>query len=156
MLIQVTLVVTLILYAAIASQSFMYMLALETVQRKLNVNNYIILRQLIDRAMMARLKYVMYASLAMNVFLVGLLSHTPDSLLFLTALLACGMLIVDMLIAVKGNLPINGVINSWSPDNHPATWFKYRDRWLKFFRYRQIAVIIGFVSLVIGAVMWTG
>jgi hypothetical protein len=55
-----------------------------------------------------------------------------------------------MLIAVKGNLPINAVINNWSKDRYPSNWFEYRDRWLKFFRYRKVAVVTGFVSLVIG------
>lgn len=152
MLLQTTLAITLLLYAIIASQSFMYMLALGTVQRKLDAPGYIVLRQLIDAAMMARLKYVMYATLIANAVLVVLLVNTPGSVLFMTALFACVMLIVDMLIAVKGNLPINAVINSWSTDRYPANWFEYRDRWLKFFRYRQVAIVTGFVSLVIGSV----
>ncbi len=152
MLVQIVLLITLILYAIIASQSFMYMLALKTLQLKLDAAGYIIFRQLIDASMMARLKYVMYAALIANTILVALLINTIGSLLFLSALLAGILLVVDMLIAVKGNLPINAVINSWSINNYPANWVEYRERWLKFFRYRQLAVITGFVSLVIATV----
>lgn len=152
MLLQITFIIALLLYAVIASQSFMYMLTLDTVQRKLDVAAYISFRQLIDAAMMARLKYVMYTALAANIVLVILLIKTPNSLTFGTALFSCIMLVADMLIALKGNLPINAVINSWSTDNYPSNWVEYRERWLKFFRYRQIVVIAGFSCLVTGVV----
>lgn len=152
MLVQLTLVITFILYAILASQSFMYILALKTVQLKLEAPAYIKLRQLIDASMMATIKYVMYAAMIFNTLLVVLLIRTHGGLLFCTALFSAIMLLVDILITVKGNLPINAVINTWSPNSYPSNWFEYRDRWLRFFRYRQIAVITGFVSLVVGTV----
>lgn len=152
MLVQITLVITLILYAVIASQAFMYMLALKSVQLNLDAAAYITLRKLIDASMMASIKYVMYGALASNILLVVLLIGSPDSLIVSAAIFSCIMLVADMLIAVKGNLPINALINSWSTDQYPSNWFEYRNRWLKFFRYRQLVIITGFVVLVIGTV----
>jgi hypothetical protein len=152
MLTQITLVITLVLYSIIASQSFMYVLALKRVQLKLDAAGYITFRQLIDAAMMASIKYVMYTAMAANMLLVVLLISTHGSMLFFTALFSGLMLLVDALITVKGNLPINAVINSWAPDAYPSNWFDYRDRWLKFFRYRQVAIMTGFFALVIATV----
>lgn len=151
MLVQLTLFITLILYAALASQAFMYILSLKTVQLKLDAPAYIKLRQLIDAAMMASIKYVMYAAMLFNTLLVVLLIKT-HGLLFCTALFSAIMLVIDIVITLKGNLPINPVINTWSTENYPSNWFEYRDRWLRFFRYRQIVIIAGFIGLVVGVV----
>lgn len=152
MLVKIILALTLTLYAVIASQSFMYILALKPATLGLDANGYINLRKLIDAAMMANLKYVMYAALAANLLLVAFLMKTPGSLLFILAAFSLLMLVVDILVAVKGNVPINAIINTWSADNYPTNWTEYRDRWLQLFQYRQVAVITGFISLVIGVV----
>jgi MFS superfamily sulfate permease-like transporter len=53
---------------------------------------------------------------------------------------------------MKGNMPINNLINTWTAENYPANWEYYRAKWLRIFFYREIATITGFVSLVTGVV----
>jgi hypothetical protein len=147
--------ITLLAYAIIASQAFMYILSLKQVQLNLGANSYTEIRNLIDISMRASFKYVIYAALLANLLLVIATVKTPTSLVFIAATIAFVALVAEILLTLKGNLPINDVINTWSADNVPANWTSFRDKWFTIFQYRQIASITGFVSLVIGAVFGT-
>jgi hypothetical protein len=130
----------------------MYILALKNVQLSLEAKPYIELRKLIDTSMRSNFKYVIYTALLANLLLVILTGKNPGSLLFITAAIAFIALVADTLLTVKGNLPINDIINKWPADSYPSNWAEYRGKWLDIFRYRQIANITGFVSLLTGAV----
>ena len=152
MLVKVLFLFTLLAYSIIVSQSFSYIIALKNVQLSLNAHSYIELRKLLDVNFRANFTYVVYAALITNLLLVITTVKNPSSLVFITAAIAFVALIADTFLTVKGNLPINDIINKWSSDNYPTNWADYRTKWLNIFYYRQIANIIGFVSLLIGAV----
>jgi uncharacterized membrane protein len=152
MLINIIYLATLLAYSIIVSQSFMYILALKEVQLKLKADPYTELRKLIDTSMMSNFKYVVYAALLCTLALVIITIKNPGSLQFIMAVIAFVALIADTLLTVKGNLPINNAINSWSSENYPANWTDYRAKWFSIFQYRQFANITGFVCLLVGAV----
>ncbi len=152
---KIILAFTLLAYSIIVSQSFMYILALKDVQFKLDANAYTELRKLVDSSMRTNFKYVIYAALLTNLALVIATMKNPGNLLFITAGIALIALIADTLLTVKGNLPVNDIINTWTADSYPANWAEYRTKWFSVFQYRQIANITGFVSLIIGAVFGT-
>jgi uncharacterized membrane protein len=143
---------TLLAYSIIVSQSFMYILALKNAQLQLDANPYTELRKLIDSNMRSNFTYVVYAALLANLLLVIVTMKNPGSTVFITAAIALAALVADTVLTLKGNLPINDIINSWSADQQPANWADYRTKWLTIFRYRQIATISGFVSLLVGVV----
>lgn len=147
--------ITILAYAMIASQAFMYILSLKQVQLSLDANAYTEIRKLTDSSMRASFKYVIYAALFANVLLVVATAKAPCSLVFITAAIALIALIAEISLTLKGSLPINDVINTWSADNVPTNWTTVRDRWFAIFQYRQMASITGFISLVIAAVFGT-
>jgi len=147
--------ITLLAYAMIASQAFIYILSLKHVQLSLGADSYTEIRKLTDISMRVSFKYVIYAALLANLALVIATAKTPNSLVFICASIALIALVAEILLTLKGNLPINDIINTWSPDHYPANWAAYRDKWFNIFQYRQIASITGFVSLLIGAVFAT-
>ena len=144
--------ITLLAYAMIASQAFMYMLSLKQVQLSLDANAYTEVRKLTDGGMSASFKYVIYAALLANVLLVIATANAPGRLAFISATIALLALLAEILLTLKGNMPINDIINTWSVDAVPANWTTTREKWFRIFQYRQIASITGFVSLVYGAV----
>lgn len=147
--------ITLLAYSIIVSQSFMYILALKNTQLQLGANSYTELRKLIDSSMKSNFTGVVYAALLANLLLVIVTIKNPGSIDFLTAAIALVALVVDTVLTLKGNLPINDIINSWSADQQPANWADYRTKWLTIFQYRQIATISGFVSLLVGVLFWS-
>jgi hypothetical protein len=149
---KIILFITLLAYGIIVSQSFMYILSLKDVQLNLQAGSYTEIRKLTDSSMRSNFKYVIYAALIFNLLLVIMNIKNPGSLVFITATIALLALAADILLTLKGNLPINDVINTWSADNIPADWTTFRTKWFKIFQYRQIANITGFVSLLVGTV----
>jgi hypothetical protein len=152
MITKIILLLTLLAYSIIVSQSFMYILALKHAQLTLDVDSYTELRKLIDASMRGNFKYVIYATLFANLALAISTIKNPSGLLFITTAIALVALVADTILTVKGSLPINDVINSWSLNNYPANWNEYRTKWFTIFQYRQIINITGFMSLLIGAV----
>lgn len=149
---KILLLLTVLAYSIIVSQSFMYILSLKYTQLNLGADAYIELRKLIDASMRSNFKYVIYSALLANLLLVLSNIKNPGSLLFIATTIAFVALVADVIITVKGNLPLNDVINNWSSENHPANWQEYRNKWLSIFQYRQMINISGFVSLLIGIV----
>jgi len=156
MITNIILFFAILFYSGIVSQSIMYLLALRNAQLGLDAKPYIQLRKLIDANMRAKFKYFVYGALITNFLLVISTVSEPGSLLFITALVGFLALIADILLTIKGNIPINDIINTWSVENYPSNWAEYREKWLNIYRYRQIFTITGFVSLVIGAVFRGG
>jgi hypothetical protein len=145
--IRITLFVTLFAYSFLVSQSFSYIIALHNTQRNLDAKGYIILRKLLDKNFRAKFKYVFYLTLVSNTVLCILTFREPDSLLFIGSLIALIGFLADAVFMLRGNMPINNYINTWSPEKFPADWEVHRAKWLRIFAKRQVANIIGFTSL---------
>ncbi|MBB3836909.1 hypothetical protein FHS57_000891 [Runella defluvii] len=152
---KIVLFITILAYSIIASQTFMYILSLKQLQLGLNAESYLEIRKLTDTLMRANFKYVIYTALLANLLLVIFTVQTPKTWLFICASIAFVALVADILLTLKGSLPINDVINSWSAHTIPANWQSVREQWFIIFQYRQIANIIGLLSLLLAAVFGT-
>lgn len=152
MIFEITLALTIIAFSATVSQSFMYIIALRKVQNDMEAPAYIELRKLLDINFRAKYKYVVYASLISNIFLVAASWYVNNEFLLIFSSIALLSLMVDVALTIKGNMPINKRINGWLPDNYPDNWEEYRSQWLRIFCFRQIANLTGFACLITGAV----
>lgn len=150
-LLKILMLINLLAFSFIVAQVFMYMIALTNVQKNMDAPSYIRLRKLLDKNFRAKFGFVIYTSLLSSLLLCCVTATDPFSFLFITSLVAFFALITDILLALRGNMPINNRINTWKPDLYPADWEVYRDKWFFFFRWRQIAGSVGFVSLLLGA-----
>ncbi|MDO9374624.1 MAG: hypothetical protein Q7T76_09405 [Ferruginibacter sp.] len=150
--IKVIMLINLLAYSLIVSQSFLYIIALRNVQTSMQPASYIELRKLLDKNFQVKFRIVVYVTLLTCTVLTILSSMHLLGLLFITSALGLVGLVLEIILAVKGNVPINRVINSWSADQYPANWQDYRNRWLSIFAKRQAVSILGFLSLLVGAV----
>jgi len=149
---KIILLSALISYSCVVSQSYMYIIALKNVQNSMSATSYIELRKLLDANFRANYKWVVYAALFTNLLLVLINIQSPNSLLFIASAIAFLALVADTALMMKGNMPVNKLINTWTVDNYPANWEYYRTKWLRIFYYREIATVAGFISLLIGVV----
>ncbi|HEX7846278.1 MAG TPA: hypothetical protein VF476_10805 [Chitinophagaceae bacterium] len=147
MLIKITLFITLVCYAFVVGQSFFYMLALSGASKKMQAPAYIETRQLIDRELQQSLSLVYYITLGTLLLLTAFSVVNPSGLLFISSVIALIALLVDVILALKGNVPLNKVINGWTVSNYPSNWKQYRSRWFNFYHIRQTANIAGFIML---------
>lgn len=67
------------------------------------------------------------------------------------ASLACGVglaaLAVTLLAILRGDLPINQAMASWSPENPPDDWQQVRTQWERFFAVRTAANAVALLAL---------
>jgi|GEM_PF-1944536 len=67
-------------------------------------------------------------------------------LLIITVLI---FLLCDTFIALQYNRPINDLFLTWTPATIPANWKSIRDEWLSYHLYRDIFMLLGFVSILL-------
>lgn len=144
--------INLLGFAFITGQALFYLLAMYGAQKNLRAAAYVELRNLLDTRLNVRLRIVYYTVLVSSPLLCVLTPCKTDSLLFMTSAIACIALWVDVFVMMKGNLPLNKRIQSWTPDNYPDNWQECRAEWLRYYRLRQIAAITAFLSLLAGVV----
>jgi len=150
MLVQITILINILLYSAIASQPLFYWIALANASRNLSAGSYIELRQMIDREAQSRLRILYYACLASNTMLLAVTAVQAGRWLFISALIGWIALVLDIIFSTKGNVPINGTINQWKMNAYPDDWQAYRHKWFRIYRWRQLISIIGFSVLLLG------
>jgi len=150
--IKITLFITLLMYAFVISQSFFYILAMSTTLKKMQASTYIETRNLLTQNLQAPLQIVYYTTLGASVLLTAFCVVNPTGLLFISSVIALIALVADVLLAVKGNVPLNNYINSWTTSNYPENWKQYRSKWFTLYHVRQALNITGFVSLLTGLI----
>lgn len=149
---KIILLINLIAYSFMVSQSFFYIIAMSNTLSNLQAPAYIELRHLIDKNFRAKFKYPFYATLLFSPVTAIIAFLKQDYFLLVTAVIATIGIIIDTSITLKKNMPINNLINTWTSDSYPANWQEYRAKWLYYFSWRQVVNITGFVALIIGAI----
>lgn len=56
-------------------------------------------------------------------------------------------LLIDTLIALQGNGPLNDLFLTWTPTSLPDNWASLRDEWLRYHVYRDICLFLLFTLL---------
>jgi hypothetical protein len=149
---KILLFLNVLVYSVIVSQSFMYMIALRNVQESMGAASYIELRKLLDRNFLKKFKPVVYSALILGFVLVVVASFQSSAILLAGSSLAFAGLLIDVVLIVKGDMPINRIINNWTLETFPTNWGEYRSKWLYWFSWRQVANISGFIALLIAAI----
>ena len=152
MLIKITLFITLVCYAFVISQSFFYVLAMSDATKKMDAPAYIVTRQLIDRALQQSGYIMYYVSFAATLALTAFSVVNPQGILFICSVIALTALVIDIGLAVKGNIPLNKAINHWTTRSYPSNWQQYRSRWFHIYHIRQAVNTAGFLVLLAGLV----
>jgi hypothetical protein len=149
---RLAMLLTLIGYAVVVSQPLAYIVFMTKAQRALSAPAYIELRQRINPVMTKRLPAIYVITLLALVLLLALSLRSRAWTVALSAAVALVCLVVDVVFMVRENVPINGIIDTWTTISYPADWQDYRAKWFATFAYRQVAQLAGFVSLLVGAV----
>jgi hypothetical protein len=139
-------------YSTVASQPLAYGIALTAAQRALSASAYVELRQRINEVMTRRVPVIYLATLLTSAGSLVLSWHAQNWNVFTTTAIAFVCLVTDMALMLRENVPINKVIDRWSATAPPADWETYRNQWFFVFRFRQVILLLGFTSIVVGAV----
>ena len=151
-MIRIAIVTNLFAYSIVVSQPLAYILFMGRAQRALSAPAYIELRQCINPVMTRRVPVIYLSALATVLLLLVLSLRIRNWNGLITSTVALLCLVIDIFFMMRENVPINGVIDQWSTTNYPEDWEHYRTKWFAIFAYRQVVLLVGFFSLVVGAV----
>jgi hypothetical protein len=143
-------IVALILYAHVVSQPFFYALALSEASTALSASAYVELRQRINKAIAKPLVQVYATAFIATVVTSGLALRVHAWFFALCTALAAIALALDLVVAVKRNVPINERMNAWNAEDVPPEWAQERAAWNEAFTVRQVILLIGFGLLAVG------
>ncbi len=152
MITKLTQFATLLTFGIAASQAFFYLLGLGAVRERLSPGSFLEFHQTLDSVIVPRLTLVYMAALLMAGFSLYLSRQQMNSPLFIGTGLALACLLLDITLAVVGDIPLNKIIRTWSPTHFPTNWTDVRSQWLLYMRWRQVFAISGFFSLVWGTI----
>ena len=135
-----------------AASPFSHLLAMTDATKKMQATTYIESRKLLDSRLSKTLAGAYYFALLASIALIAFCVTNPSGLLFKSATIALAALLADMALTVKGNMPLNKIINTWTTADYPDNWHHYRSRCFTFYTIRQAVNLTGFTVLVVGMV----
>jgi hypothetical protein len=150
-MIRIAIVANLVAYSFVVSQPLAYIVFMSHAQRALSAPAYIELRQRINAVMSRRVAVIYVGALVTAMLLLVLAVRMPNRNVAVTTSVALLCLVIDVTFMIRENVPINAVIDRWSTTNYPDDWDRYRTKWFAIFAYRQVFLLVGFSSLLIGA-----
>jgi hypothetical protein len=108
----------------------------------------------VDPSMQVRAPRLSLARFALLLLLLGLTGRQWAGIPFWLTAAAWLLGVVSMVIAVRGNVPLNRQMDHWSPDDPPLGWETVRDRWLPYQDLRGAAEAASFVLLLSAALLY--
>jgi len=150
-MLRILIVANLAAYALVVSQPVAYLFFLTRAQRALSAAAYVELRQRINAVMNRRVPVAYGAALVTLLALLAAALRAGSGVAAGTAAIALLCLVLDLVLMMRENLPINGVIDGWSIAAIPEDWEQYRERWFAIFGWRQALLVAGFLTLLVGA-----
>lgn len=144
-------VITLFPLTLIMSQPLFFAFALGRASLALSGPAYAELRQRINGAITKPL-VVVYALTFVACLAVASLAAMDGAKTTAAGVgLAALMLVIDLGIAAKGNVPLNAAMNRWDPGALPEDWARKRAAWHRVFAVRQVVLSIGYLAFVVGS-----
>jgi hypothetical protein len=140
------------LFAVVVSQPLFYLVALSRASGALSAPAYVELRQRINAVMNVRLVLLYGATVVSTLVLIWAAVARGERLLAAAALVALAGLVVDAIVAVRRNVPINTRMDGWSPTNVPADWQSQRAGWNAAFSIRQVVLGGAYAALLMGVI----
>jgi hypothetical protein len=153
MLIGVLALITLVLYAVVVSQPFFYALALGRASNALGAGSYVELRQRINAAIAGPLVRVYAAAFAAASALAAVAAASGAWSTALGGATGAIGLVLDLVIAVRRNVPINRRMDGWTSTTIPDDWMDHRSRWSAALTLRGWLLGACFLALVAGIVL---
>lgn len=142
-----------LLYALIAGQGFYMLLGGSQALKQLSAGAFIEQRQSVDKAIARNLSISYWLTLIYSAsYILLLVWYEMPQLQLAAAILAFFLLLTDVFIATRGNIPLNKEINTWQGHAHPMDWTTHRDLWISYMTWRNwlsiFALVVFLFSLV--------
>lgn len=144
--------VALVLTGLVAGTMTVGLAAIRPAMHSLPVASYITVKQAFDVSYPRFMKPLQVAALAASLALT--IAAAVDGAGTAAACAGVGFvsLFINVIVTVRGDLPINVAMASWRPEAPPADWERQRLRWDRFNAIRTTAAVVALILLAATAV----
>jgi uncharacterized membrane protein len=115
--------------------------------KKISMANFISIRKEIDKLAEVRLRILYYSSLLIGFITVVVTWNYSNTAFFITCVVSFLCLLVDVAIAMKGNVPLNKIISSYINGNEHENWEMVRTQWIRYINLRAMFIGFGMTAL---------
>jgi len=122
----------------IASQGLFYLLAAARAFKTLSINSFAEQRKAIDNVIVKPLQVLYYTALGANAAMLILQGGSVSSFVFAGTLASALLVLADVLIALKCNVPINRQFASYPAGTGIVNWAALQAAWLKYIVIRGV------------------
>lgn len=139
-------------YLVVVSQLAYYVFVMGDALKMVSIGNFVEQRKIVDPMVHQRHAPFYYAALILT--FVVLISHYKEwnSGIFITTAIALLCLIADVYLGLRGNGPINTLVNQTAMGSPGIDWEGLRQKWIHLIKIRGMISMAGFVSLLTGLV----
>ena len=141
----ILIVLQLLISIVLASQGIFYILGLAQAVKKISIQAFAEQRNAIDDSIAIKLKFLYYSALVVGIVVLILIRNEYSSLRFLCIALSTFFTLIDILLALRFNIPINNAFRSY-PKAH-VDWNGLRATWVKFLIIRGLFSIAAMIML---------
>jgi uncharacterized membrane protein len=139
-----------LLLSIIAGQAFFYLIGGTAGLKNVSASTFIEQRKAIDIVIGPYLKVLYPLTAVICLAVLVLLRQQVGSFLFMLSTIAFVLIVLDLIIAIKGNIPLNQQMQSWSLTAPPDNWAAVRDQWMSFMHWRQACSITALLCALLG------
>jgi hypothetical protein len=142
----------LLVYFVVAGQAVFYLFCFSEVFKKIPADHFVGIRKLADPILEVRLKIIYYSSLLLGLMLILASVRTGIGAKFLFIMISYLLLLVDVALATRFNIPLNKKIRDLELPVE-ANSSQLQMMWIKWITLRGRFVLAGFVLLLVTVVL---
>lgn len=144
----------LLFYFVLAGQAIFYLLCFTKVFSMINASGFIHIRKLAAPLLDRPLRFWYYGCLLTGILYLSIGFSHMSAPWFLLTLISYVLLVVDVLLATRFNIPVNKTIDLLKPEETTEDNMDLlRKTWLKWIDVRGKVLITGFILLLAAATM---
>jgi uncharacterized membrane protein len=145
-------VLALVLTGLVAGTLTAGVVAVKPALHSLSPTSYITVKQAFDRSYPRLMKPLQLTALAACLALTAAAAADGAGRCATWSGSATLLVAVNILVTVRGDVPINILMASWRPEAMPIDWQRHRTRWDIFNNVRTLAAVVALVLLSLAVV----
>jgi uncharacterized membrane protein len=151
-MIPVLVVAALVSSGLVAGVLFIGLVAVQPALRSVTPGTYVTVKQAFDRTYPPFMRPLQLTALAVSLALTVTAGVQGKATCAVLAGLAFLSIAVNIVVTVRGDLPINVAMASWRADDPPSDWEHHQARWDTFNKIRTVAAVTALVLLAVASV----
>ena len=144
-------VISLVVTGLVAGTLTVGLVAVRPAMHSLPPTPYVLVKQAFDVSYPRMMKPLQLASLLATIALAVAAGVAGATACAVLAAVAAACVLTNILVTVRGDLPINNAMATWKPEAPPPDWREQRARWDFFNSIRTTAAVSALVLLALAA-----